>query len=195
MKKELWKKIALGSFLSLAWATSLRSWMQGLALHFGDEPELSWNGTYLLILIPGAVTGALLAIGDYFRQRRGNPKWQWAGFAPLLMVLVPFLGTPNFISILRETGNGGGAIGVTVLGMIGGFALSGRGPIFTRILAGIIAGGLSIFFGYAIYSPNLALIKYYPLQVFGILHFLLLMSILMWAASLPYRKIDFGEFE
>jgi hypothetical protein len=188
--KVLYKTVLVGAFLGVTWAASLRSWMQGLALHFGDRPEMTWNGTFLLILIPAGVMGALLATGDYYREQYGNMKWQWAGLAPLLMMIVPMIATPNFIPTLMETGNGGGAIAVTLFGMLGGHALSGRGPVLSRVLTGLAGGGMSIFFGSAIYSSTIVTFIYYPNRAFGILHFLLLMTLLMWAASLPYRKLE-----
>ena len=193
MPIDLYKKILLGAFLGLAWASSLRSWMQDLALHYGDRPVMTWNGTFISILIPAGVMGALLATGDYYRKQNHSPRWQWAGLAPLLLVIVPMIATPNFIPILMETGNGGGAIAVTLFGMLGGHALSGRGPVLGRLLTGLAGCGMSILAGFSIYSPNIATIKYHPDLAFGILYFLLLMALLMWAASLPYRQQKFGD--
>ena len=42
------------------------------------------------------------------------------------------------LSIL-EDGLGGGAIGVPLYGMLGGYALSGRGPHWARIVSGAVA--------------------------------------------------------
>jgi hypothetical protein len=82
------------------------------------------------------VIGALLGWAEFLRRHRDGPGRRRLAYAPLLFaaVLVPGLLHPE--SFL-EGGVGGGAIGVPVIAMLGGFAISGRGPAWGRALAGL----------------------------------------------------------
>jgi hypothetical protein len=125
--------IALGALGGLAWACALRSFMAAVA---GDDSGVDWGLTFGYILLPGAVIGALLGWAEFLRRHRDGPGRHRLGYAPLLFaaVLVPGLLHPE--SFL-EDGIGGGAIGVPVIAMLGGFAISGRGPVWGRALAGL----------------------------------------------------------
>jgi hypothetical protein len=65
--------------------------------------------------------------------------------------LFPALVQPDFIQTLVTTGLGGGPIGVALIGMMGGYALSGLGPRWLRGIAGVVsllmilAGGIWMF--------------------------------------------------
>jgi len=125
--------IALGALGGLAWACALRSFMAAVA---GDDSGVDWGLTFGYILLPGAVIGALLGWAEFLRRHRDGPGRHRLAYAPLLFaaVLVPGLLHPG--SFL-EDGIGGGAIGVPVIAMLGGFAISGRGPAWGRALAGL----------------------------------------------------------
>jgi hypothetical protein len=125
--------IALGVLGGLAWACALRSFMAAVA---GTESGVDWGPTFGYILLPGAVIGALLGWAEFLRRHRDGPGRRRLAYAPLLFaaVLVPGLLHPE--SFL-EDGIGGGAIGVPVIAMLGGFAISGRGPAWGRALAGL----------------------------------------------------------
>jgi hypothetical protein len=58
--------------------------------------------------------------------------------APLLLASVLF-STPGDMAGMLADGIGGGAIGVPLFGMAGGFALSGRGPTWGRVASGVFA--------------------------------------------------------
>ncbi len=122
----------IGAFLGLTWATSLRGWMVLLALGFEEEPQLTWAGTFLGILLPAALMGALLGGAEHAQITRGSKLWRWAILAPLLLAIGPALVTENFFAILFTTGMGGGAIGVALIGLLGGYAVAGRGPWWVR---------------------------------------------------------------
>jgi hypothetical protein len=125
--------VALGALCGLAWACALRSFMAAVA---GQDSEVAWGLTFGYILLPGAVIGALLGWSEFLRRTGGGPARHWLACAPLLFaaVLVPGLFHPaSFLA----GGIGGGAIGVPVTAMLGGFALSGRGPVWGRALAGL----------------------------------------------------------
>src|SRR3954447_2428965 len=125
--------VALGALGGLAWACALRSFMAAVA---GVESGVEWGLTFGYILLPGAVIGALLGRAEFLRRHRDGPGRRRLAYTPLLFaaVLVPGLLHPE--SFL-EGGIGGGAIGVPVIAMLGGFAISGRGSVWGRALAGL----------------------------------------------------------
>ena len=58
--------------------------------------------------------------------------------SPLIFASVLFSSPDNMASMF-ENGIGGGAIGVPLIGMAGGYALSGRGPLWARIASSVVA--------------------------------------------------------
>jgi len=80
------------------------------------------------ILIPSLLMGAVVGWAVYEAETVGGTRWRWALLSPLFMVIGPIIVTPNFFGILFSTGLGGGAIMVVMIGMAGGYALSGFGP-------------------------------------------------------------------
>jgi len=75
----------------------------------GSASDVKWVGTFVWILAPGVLTGALFAgvlVHGLVTARGG-----------------PLAGLEEFFA----DGLGGGAIGVPLYGMAGGYALSGRG--------------------------------------------------------------------
>jgi hypothetical protein len=128
--------IAVGGACGLAWAASLRGWMVQIA---GKDSSFSWLGTFALILLPGAVVGALLGWAEYLRrtQRLWGRRQRWLVASPLL--LAGALLDPEIFHALITTGAGGGAIGVVMIGLLGGYALARRGPRWSRIVAGLLA--------------------------------------------------------
>src|SRR5207342_2926450 len=115
--------IAIGAVAGLAWATSLRGFMAQVA---GAESAVTWSGTFFWILLPGVLCGGLLGWAEHLRRTGGRRRWRWLVLSPLLFtsVLLPGLLDPK--SFLQG-GIGGGAIGLPVIGILGGYALCGRG--------------------------------------------------------------------
>jgi hypothetical protein len=125
----------LGAVIGLAWAASLRGWMAELAAH---TSEFDWIGTFALILLPGAVVGLLLGLADHARRTGGRRGWRWFALAPLLLGLAPQF-VPGAFELLITTGIGGAALSVSVFGILAGFAVSRRGPVWLRIVCGVPA--------------------------------------------------------
>jgi hypothetical protein len=186
--KPIARRVAIGTFLGLAWGASLRAWMALLALKFGQSPHFTWDGTFGAILLPTALAGALLGGAAYAAETSGSKRWRWATLLPLLLVLGPAIVTNNFISILVTTGMGGGAIGVALIGLLGGYTFSGFGAQWTRWVSGL----LSLFFilgtVYGVYfAAGSATITPGSSAVFGALLFVLLMALLIAGVSAPSR--------
>jgi hypothetical protein len=124
--------IAVGVVLGLAWTTSLRAYMTALA---GDESTFTWTGTFVVLTVPGAVAGGLLGWAEHLR--RTGRRRRWLILAPLLLPLATLSIPGAFMHMLR-TGEGTSGIVFTLLGMLGGVALSGRGGRITRTLCGVV---------------------------------------------------------
>jgi heme A synthase len=101
----------------------------------------------------------------------------------------PFVFTKDFFTILIKTGMGSGAIGVALIGLLGGYAFSGFGARWTRWLAGFLTALLTIASVFPAYfakweslaSPSTG-------KVFGMLQFVFLMVLLTAGVSAPSRK-------
>lgn len=120
-----------GAVCGLAWAAALRAFMAEVA---GPASTFQWFATFEGILLPGAVAGGLLGWAE--QRRRTGRRSGWLVLAPLVFVLA----TPSvLVSVVTDGGIGGGAIAIPLFGIAGGYALSGRGPRWTRWAAGAFA--------------------------------------------------------
>ncbi len=181
-------RVVAGAFLGLAWGAALRAWMALLALEFGDRPVFTWQGTFGAILLPAALMGALLGGGACAAETSDGKGWRWVILSPVLLIIGPAIATDDFITTLLTTGVGGGAIGVALLGLLGGYALSGFGAIWLRWGSGLLAllltfaAGIGVFYGnpdaYALPGAS---------KPFGALFFILLMALLVAGVSAPSR--------
>jgi hypothetical protein len=175
--------IVVGAVCGLAWASSLRGFMAQVA---GADSEVTWSGTFVWILLPGLLCGALFGWADYLRRTRGRRR-RWLIFSPLLFasVLVPGLLDP---ATFLQGGIGGGAIGVPVIGIIGGYALSNRGRRWTRIIAAVL-----VLVGFVVWAltatsvggPSFALRT--PQGAWLTLQYYSLLAVLCLACSIPLR--------
>jgi hypothetical protein len=117
--------ILVSAVIGLAWACSLRAMMMALA---GPDSNFTFSGTFGIILATGVVVGALLGWAEH--QRRTGPQHRLLILTPLLIGLVPLIFTRSIDPA---------PIGLALLAMVGGYSVSGRGPLWSRILAGTIA--------------------------------------------------------
>ena len=171
--------------MGLAWGLALRSWMAVLALGFGDWPVFTVRGTFAAVVAPAVVMGAVLGWAEHAR-RTGGKGWRWAALAPLLLVLPPAVLLPGFIETLLDTGEGSGAIGVALVGVAGGYAVSGRGPRWARALAGVapvaVSGAMLWFLFVDGMDPDPAR-RWFGAALLGVL-----LVLLVAACSLPHRR-------
>jgi uncharacterized membrane protein YuzA (DUF378 family) len=125
--------IGIGAVIGIAWAASLRGFMQQLA---GSTSSFTFGGTFGIIIGAGTATGALLGWAEY--QRRLGRQYPLLIAAPLLIAIVPTAGTGQLDS---------GPIGLAAAAMVAGYSVSGRGPRWARIVAAVIGfAGVPITF-------------------------------------------------
>ncbi|MDN4611537.1 hypothetical protein [Arthrobacter burdickii] len=160
----------------------------------GAESDVTWVGTLAGVLGPGVAVGALLGWAEHLRQTGGRRGWRWLALTPLLFIVAP-LAMPGALAALVTTGIGGGAIMVPLIGLAGGYALSGRGRVWTRAACGLLA--LSIIPLWAVMAPlagGSALAVGTPRGALVALHFYALLAVLSLACSAPFRPVvDVGR--
>ncbi len=178
--------VTIGAIAGLAWAAGFRAYMAELA---GPSSVVGWGGTFVAVLLPGLVTGGLLGWAEHLRQIGGRPRWRWLAAAPSALAVAPML-MPGAIVTLVTTGMGGGAIGVALIALGGGYALSGRGPRWPRLLCAVLSGALLVGFAVtarAVGGSRLALTESRGAWVAVLVtSFLVVLTV---AASIPHRPI------
>ncbi|MET1043254.1 MAG: hypothetical protein ABWX59_03905 [Microbacteriaceae bacterium] len=129
--------IAVGSLVGLTWAAGFREYMAALA---GPDSKVTWYGTFVGVLLPATMVGGLFGWAEH-RRRNNQPLPYRAAIeaAPIVMGLMP-LTAPGAIATLRKTGQGSAAGGVALAAIGGGYAVAGRGPTWSRVTTGALAG-------------------------------------------------------
>ncbi|MDQ0094173.1 hypothetical protein [Paeniglutamicibacter psychrophenolicus] len=146
-------KPLLGASAGLAWSATMRVYMHNLA---GNQAELDRMKTGVGIMLPGALTGALLARAAQLRVRDRNRNLDAYAAAPLLFAACT-LPLPGMMRKLIETGEGSNAVAMPLLGMAGGMALAGRGPRWARLASNAVVIGhvpLMAFLGPKFFFPE-----------------------------------------
>jgi hypothetical protein len=177
--------LAIGGICGLAWATGLRGFMAEIA---GSASHVEWAGTFGWILLPGVLVGVLLGWAEQLRRTGGRRGWRWLALAPLLFSSVLF-SAPGDMGAMLEDGVGGGAIGVPLFGMVAGYALSGRGPTWGRIVSGVIAlAPIPIWVLVApwVGGPGLAVTT--PRGAWVALYYYSFLAVLGLGCSIPHRR-------
>jgi len=133
--------LTVGGVCGLAWAAGFRGFMAGLA---GDESTVHWYGTFVQILLPGVLIGMLFGWAEHLRRTGGQPRRWWLVCTPLVFALFVLVSPESIAGLLRgevpfADGLGLGAVLIPLMGMAGGYALSGRGPLWGRLAAGLFA--------------------------------------------------------
>jgi MFS family permease len=174
--------VLLGALLGLTWGASLRGWMIQLV---GPESTVTWSGTFGALLAPTALVGALFGWAEHLRLTGGHPRRRRLVLAPLLLPVV-VLAQPGALTVLRTTGQGGGAVGVTLLAVAGGIALAGRGRLWWRIPLGLLGFALvpAAYLGPPM-RPELAVST--PLGAWAATVFAALFGTLALACTIPLR--------
>lgn len=126
-----------GAAAGLAWSATMRIYMKHLV---ADGSRINVRNTMLGIMLPGAVTGALLAHSAELRAANPGRNLDLYSASPLVFTACT-LPLPGIMRKLIETGEGSNAIATPLLGMAGGMVLAGRGPLWARIAAGTVVAG------------------------------------------------------
>ena len=184
--------IAIGGVCGLAWAAGLRGFMAELA---GSGSSVSWYGTFAQILLPGVIVGTLLGWAEHIRRTGGRLRWRWLAAAPIAFTVAVFVSPDVFKAIVNgqpplSGGIGGGAIAVPLFGMAGGYVLSGRGPLWSRVMLGVIA--IAPIPGWALassaaFGPRFALTT--PRGAWLALLFYSFIATLDLACTIPHRPV------
>ena len=178
--------LLVGGLCGLAWAAGLRGFMAQIA---GSESTVDWAGTFGWILLPGIGVGALLGWAEHLRTSGGRRGWRWLALSPLLFSAILFSRPLDMLSIL-EDGLGAGAIGVPLYGMLGGYALSGRGPRWARIVSGAVVLTAIPIWALTVTSfagPGLAVDT--PRGAWVAVYHWSFLAVLMLACAIPHRAV------
>ncbi len=174
----------LGAILGLAWGAGLRGWMAVIA---GGSSSFTWSGTFVAILLPSTLVGAALGWAEHARRTGGRGAWRWTALTPLLFVVMSALVQDNLVPRLVRTGIGGAQIGIALIGIIGGYALSGRGPRWARLVSRAIMAASVVAavpaFGSG-FGPRLAPTA--PAGAFALLTFVVFSGLLAGACAIPH---------
>jgi hypothetical protein len=179
--------VLFGGLCGFAWAAGLRGFMAEVAR---DDSNVDWSGTFGYILLPGLLTGLLLGWAEHIRTTGGRRNWRWLALAPLLFSAILFSEGPlGFLGIF-EDGIGGGALGVPLYAMAGGYAISGRGPLWGRIACTILVLTAVPIWALTVESfagPELAVTTAKGLWV--ALYYYSFLAIFMAASAIPHRPV------
>lgn len=178
--------VAWGGICGLAWAAGLRGFM----VQVTDDSSVSWSGTFGYVLLPGLAIGMILGWAEHARRTGGRRGWRWTALSPLLFAAVLFSEGPLQVLGIFEDGIGGGALGVPLYAMAGGYAISGRGPRWARALCGGLALTVVPIWALTVESfggPELAVTTARGLWV--AIYYYTFLAVLMLAASVPHRAV------
>lgn len=179
--------VIAGGTCGLAWAAGLRGFMAQIT----DVSSVSWSGTFGYILLPGLVIGMLLGWAEHLRRTGGRHGWRWLALSPLLFAAILFSEGPLGVFGIFEDGIGGGALGVPLYAMAGGFAVSGRGPRWGRALCGALALTAIPVWALTVESfagPDLVVTTARGLWV--ALYYYSFLAVFSLAAAIPHRAGD-----
>ena len=116
---------------------------------------------------------------------RGRTGRFVVALASLLFIGFAFVYQLNFIQVLRSTGEGSGVLSIVAIGIVGGYAVSGRGPLWGRITSGITASGLVAVFSVGVVISG----GWAPAEACVGLTFAVLMVLWIGACSIPHQEI------
>ena len=156
----------------------------------GDDSSISWSGTFGYILLPGLLIGLLLGWAEHLRSTGGRRRWRWLALSPLLFAAILFSEGPLGVLGIFEDGLGGGAIGVPLYAMAGGYAISGRGPRSGRLACGVLALTAIPIWALTVESfagADLAVTT--PRGLWVALYYYSFLALFVVAASIPHRHV------
>jgi hypothetical protein len=167
--------IVIGALAGLSWATALRGYMMELA---GPDSTFTFSGTFGIILPAGVLVGGLLGWAEY--QHRAGRQYPVLIGAPLLGAILPSLltGELDLAPVI-----------LALCAMAGGYAVSGRGPLWARIVAGLAALG-AVIAPFAAPKPFPDLSAATPHGAWAATLLSSLFAVFALACSIPMRRPD-----
>ena len=177
--------VLVGGLCGLAWAAGLRGFMAQIVQ---EDSSVSWSGTFGYILLPGLLIGSLLGWAEHLRNTGGRRRRGWLALSPLLFTAILFSEGPLGLLGIFENGLGGGAIGVPLYAMAGGYAVSGRGPRGGRLACGLLALTAVPIWALTVESfagADLAVTT--PRGLWVALYYYSFLALFMLAAAIPHR--------
>jgi len=136
-----------------------------------------------------ACIGLLLGWAEHLRRLGGPRGWRWLALSPLLFAAVLFSEGQLGVHGIFEDGVGGGAIGIPLCAMAGGYAISGRGPLPARLACGLLSLTAIPIWALTVESfagPDLAVTT--PRGLGVALHYYTFLALFMIAAAIPHRQ-------
>ena len=177
-----WQAAVIGGLAGLAWSASLRAFMSEVA---GEDSAVSWSGTFVWVLLPGVVVGALLAHAEWRRHFGPVPHRSALVWSPLLFGAV-LLSAP--LSLGSEGAVGVSAVAVPAICMVGGYAIAGCGPVAVRFLCGVVfASSVPIWVLTAVDVGGPTLSVTQPHGAWAAVLYWSLLATLALAAAVPHR--------
>lgn len=180
-----WVAVGVGALCGLAWTAALRAFMWEVA---GPDAHVEWAGTFLWLLLPGAVIGALLGWAEGCRRSRPVPHRRWLVWTPMLFALA-LLPNPGGLLAGLDGGIGIAAVAVPALCMAGGYGIAGRGPTWSRgmgLLALLAAIPIWAMTAEDVGGSSMALDD--PRGAWAAVLYWALLATFSLAASLPHRR-------
>ena len=154
----------------------------------GEDSTVNWSATFGYVLFPGVVIGLLLGWAEHLRRTGGRRHWRWLAISPVLFMAVLLSEGPLGVFGIFEDGLGGGAIGVPLYAMAGGYAMSGRGPRWGRLACGVLALTAIPVWALTVESfagPDLAVTT--PRGLWVAIYYYSFLALFMVAAAIPHR--------
>jgi hypothetical protein len=154
----------------------------------GEDSSVGWSGTFGYVLLPGLVVGLMLGWAEHLRRTGGRRHWRWLALSPLLFAAILLSQGPLGVLGIFEDGLGGGAIGVQLTAMAGGYAISGRGPRWGRLDCGALALSAIPIWALTVESfagADLAVTT--PRGLWVALYYYSFLALFMVAAAIPHR--------
>ena len=179
--------VLVGAVAGLAWAAAFRAYMAEIA---GGASRMEWYGTFVVVLGAGIVTGGLLGLAEYFRRTGGRRHQRWLAMAPLSFAVLTFTMPGALVAFARQ-GLGGGAIAVPLFAIAGGFAVSGSGPLWGRITAGVVAlAGIAGLIASVPLAGGIRLTLGQPRGVWVATLAVSCVVVLCLACAIPFRRVE-----
>ena len=177
-------RVVIGTVCGFAWAGALRMYMAAIN---GVISTVDWTGTFVGVLLPGALIGAGLGLTTGLDGARHAALLRVIAASPLLFGIIPML-RPGALSVFLRAGTGGGAVGVALAALAGGFALGGGRRKALRIFCGVLA--LATAVSVAVTVPTIGqLALTTPRGAFTALFAASLVAVLCFGCAIPFRKL------